>query len=114
MRFSAALKNARAAATQAIIAGGRIDICTAGASQVLASLPITAARVENGDLMISLRDAMALGDGAAATACIVAGDGTPAIDGLSVGDNASAADIKFGTARFSIGTRIMLPEFVLR
>lgn len=113
------LRDARMRAVRDAIAGGRLQIGSAGVKNVLAEIPLgaPAGEVKAGQLTLELPQygAVAQGTGKAAAARIVDAQGEVAVAGLTVGDEleSPAPDIVLSNKRIETGMIVQIRMLVI-
>ena len=115
--YDAALKSARLTAVRERIVGGTLEVGTEGFAEILARFRITAAEVVESELVCGgmPKRASATNKGRGAVARFVDAAGIVCVDGLTVGDEKSDAevtiypdaDIKSGQTVELMGVRII-------
>lgn len=114
MDYGIELKDARMRAVRDAIAGGLLEIGTAGMKTVLVSIPVGTGDVRGGVLTAPVSEAVAQQDGDAASARIRGRSGDIAVDLMTAAKEGAGANVSLATARIGAGAVITVTSLTLR
>lgn len=108
MEYSPSLKQVRQIATRDAIAGGSLELGTAGMNVVLGMAALGKGQVNGDTLTVPVEDVIVKVEGLVAAARIRTTSQVAAITGLVVGDEGSAADIVLPFRKLGPGAVVSL------